>query len=537
VDRPQPSDRPSWRMGVSHQPAQGPFSGSLAGGGGPDGGEWAGSIPEKYLEWIARGKSVWAPQYTVHKTLMGLLDFHRATGYAPALEVTVRWARWFHRWTSSFSQQQMDDILDFETGGMLEVWSDLYDLTKETTHRELLDRYTRRRLFDPLLEGRDVITNMHANTTIPEILGAARAYEVTGEARWLKIVEEYWKQTVTDRGQYATGGQTSGEIWGPRGQLSARLGEKNQEHCTVYNMMRLAEFLLRWTGDAQYGDYWEKNLHNGVLAQGHWEGGPTHGQAGGTPRTGLITYFLPLRPGATKGWASERNDFFCCHGTLVQANATHTGAIWYTSDRGLSLSQFIPSQARWTQAGVDVVATLNTDSQSGYTQAVNATEFPTGAPDRWAFDLAIKTDRPVAFELTIRLPTWLKDPAVLKVNGKTAVWKANDGWASLSQTWHNDTVHIELPKGITAVALPGEPELFAFLDGPVVLAGLCDEERTLVGDPLHPETLLTPDNEREWRRWTGQFRARGQERGLRFLPLYEVGYERYSVYFRVKSSV
>ena len=503
-----------------------------------NGGEWAGSIPEKYLEWIARGKTVWAPHYTLHKTLMGLIDFHKATGYAPALDVTLNWARWFHRWTAGFTVKQLDDMLDVETGGMLEVWADLFGLTGEPAHRELMDRYTRRRLFDGLLAGRDVVTNMHANTTIPEILGAARAYEVTGEPRWLAIVEAYWKQTVTDRGQYATGGQTCGEIWSPPGQLAARLGDKNQEHCTVFNMMRLADFLLRHTGEAAYADYWEANLHNGVMAQGHWEGVPSHGFTTPDPTTGLITYFLPLRPGAKKGWSSPTGHFFCCHGTLIQANATHKGSIWFRTEAGMALAQFIPSKTSWDKGGAKVTATLTGDSLSGSTQALNSAALPPGTPDRWAFSLKIDTDQPVSFELSVRLPAWLKSPAIVTIGGKPAAWTSSGkGWGRLSRIWHNETVRIELPKGLSTAPLPGEPDLVAFLDGPVLLAGLCDEERTLVGDVKRPETLLVPDNEREWRQWTGQYRTRGQTTGLRFLPLNNIGYERYSVYFRVVPGV
>jgi DUF1680 family protein len=502
-----------------------------------NGGEWAGSIPEKYLEWIARGKAVWAPHYTVHKTFMGLIDFYKATGYQAALDIAVGWARWFHRWTDRFTTAQMDDILDFETGGMLEVWADLYGLTGDPSHRDLMDRYTRRRLFDPLLAGKDVVTNMHANTTIPEILGAARAYEVTGEPRWLQIVEAYWKETVTERGQYATGGQTCGEIWSPPGRLSARLGDKNQEHCTVYNMMRLAEFLLRWTAESKYADYQEKNLYNGILAQGHWEGIPTHGQKYETPMKGLLTYFLPLRSGVKKGWASETGHFYCCHGSLVQANATHTGGIWYRTEAGLALSQLVPSELRWDQNGVAASAVLKADTLSGTTQAVNSLGgLPAGTPDRWAFDLAVSLPKATDFELAIRLPDWLKAPAVVSINGKPAAWTSiGNGWGRLNRSWHEDVVRLEFPKGLTAVPLPGDSDLFAFLDGPVVLAGLGTEERTLIGDPRRPETLLTPDNEREWRRWTGQFRTKGQNSGLQFKPLNDIGYETYSVYFRIVS--
>ena len=134
---------------------------------------------------------------------------------------------------------------------------------------------------------------MHANTTIPEILGAAAAYEVTGEEKWLEIVKAYWEMAVTQRGTYATGGQTCGEIWSPKMHLAYRLGDKNQEHCTVYNMMRLADFLFRHTKDALYMDYWERNLYNGIMAQGYWQGSFTHGRKSQYPEEGLLTYFFP----------------------------------------------------------------------------------------------------------------------------------------------------------------------------------------------------------------------------------------------------
>jgi len=177
-----------------------------------NGGEWAGPIPEKYFEWLARGKKVWAPHCTVHRNMMGLFDMYAWAGNQQALDILVRWARWFSRWSSQFTREQFDDMLDVETGGMLEVWSDLYSVTGDKEHYDLINRYDRPRLFNLLLAGKDPLTNMHANTTIPEILGAARAWEVTGENRWRDIVEAYWRCAVVDRGYYCTGGQTNGEF-------------------------------------------------------------------------------------------------------------------------------------------------------------------------------------------------------------------------------------------------------------------------------------------------------------------------------------
>ncbi len=299
-----------------------------------NGGEWVVSIPTDYLDRIAGGKRVWAPHYTIHKTLMGLFDAYLYGENEQALEILVNAAKWFHRWTEKFSREEMDEILEVETGGMLEVWANLFGVTAKQEHRDLMDRYARNRLFDPLLEGKDVLTNRHANTTIPEVHGAARAFEVTGEERWRQIVEAYWRFAVTERGFFCTGSQTSGEIWTPPFKWSARLNDTNQEHCVVYNMMRLADMLYRWTGQPEFADYIERNLYNGILAQQH-------------PDTGMIAYFLPLEAGGHKIWGSETNDFWCCHGSLAQAHTTHNAYIYYEGNGGLAVCQYIPSELQW----------------------------------------------------------------------------------------------------------------------------------------------------------------------------------------------
>jgi DUF1680 family protein len=490
-----------------------------------NGGEWAGSIPEKYFDWLARGRWVWAPHYTVHKTLMGLFEMYAFAGNQQALEILVRWARWFHRWTGQFSRAQLDDILDVETGGMLEVWADLYAVTGEREHRELLERYDRPRLFERLLEGVDVLTNQHANTTIPEVHGAARAWEVTGVDRWRRIAEAYWRQAVTERGFYCTGGQTCGEFWTPPNALAARLGEKTQEHCTVYNMMRLAEYLYRWTGEVAYLDYWERNLYNGILAQQH-------------PQTGMVSYFLPLAPGATKNrttlpreekttWGHPTEDFWCCHGTLVQAHAAPGASVYYETDDGLVVAQYVPTTARWRFQGVPITVTQTHDPQLDRPHR----------PSTLAIDLHIHAERPVAFRLQIRLPWWLKGTPTLTLNGARLAGEFRPtSYATIERTWQDDRLRLELPRGLTVCPLPDDPERVAFLDGPVVLAGLCEDELTLYGDREHPETFLVPDNEREWRSWKPGYRTRGQERNLRFLPLYEIIDEHYTVYFPLRGN-
>jgi DUF1680 family protein len=474
-----------------------------------NGGEWAGPIPTTYLDWIARGKRVWAPHYTLHKPLMGLFEMYDLTGNQQALDVLVKWANWFHRWTSQFNRHQFDDILDVETGGMLEVWANLYAVTGDPCHLELMQRYDRPRLFGPMVEGVDVLTNMHANTTIPEVHGAARAWEVTGDARWRAIVDAYWQSAVTGRGSYATGSQTCGEIWTPPGELSARLGDKNQEHCVVYNMMRLADYLIRWTGDVTYADYWERNLYNGILAQQH-------------PDTGMIAYFLPLEGGAVKLWGSPTEDFWCCHGTLVQAHAIHNQGIYFEDAAGLVVAQYVPTEAAWQWQGQDVKVTQTSDPQHGASRR----------PRSWAIDIKIECAQPTEFTLKLRIPWWIEGAAEITINGTAQpVAPGGSRFETLQRTWHQDTIRLVLPKSLTAVPLPDDPQTVAFMDGPVVLAGLIDEERALNGDQLQVSAILTPDNEREWTTWQQSYRTRGQPRNFRLIPLHEVREQRYTVYF------
>ncbi len=492
---------------------------------------WAGSIPEKYLEWIARGKQVWAPHYTVHKTLMGLVDMARWTGSRKALEIADAWGEWFDRWTAGFSREEMDNILDVETGGMLEVWADMLELTGRERYRRLIERYTRSRLFEPLLAGRDPLTNMHANTTIPEVLGAARVYEVTGESRWRDIVEAYWRCAVTERGSFATGGQTDGEIWTPMGDVSRRLGRKNQEHCTVYNMIRLADCLLRWTKDPAYADYIERNLYNGIMAQGYYRHRGTNGYIPKHPETGLISYFMPMRGGDRKGWGTETTNFYCCHGTLVQANAAHNRYIYYRDGADVYVCQFFDSDAELDIDGRKVILRqridrqtgsfhLSSDSAAGQTIGEVTSRVPHN-PECLRIYFTVETDAPVSFRLHVRFPYWAGNEPTRFTGPEKETWQNGDSWC------------IELPREIRSEPMTGDPDRVAFLYGPVVLAGLTDAECMLHADREHPERALRRDNEREWGSWTEQFITVTEERAIRFIPLYDVGYERYSIYFRL----
>lgn len=507
-----------------------------------NGGEWACSIPEKYLYWIGKGKAIWAPQYTIHKLFMGLIDVYLYMENEQALFVADNLADWFYRWSGEYTQEEFDNILDVETGGMLEVWAQLFEITGKEKYQTLMSRYYRRRLFDPLLEGKDVLTNMHANTTIPEVLGCAKAYELTGEEKWLNIVKMYWKCAVTDRGAFVTGGQTQGEIWTPMKKLKARLGDKNQEHCTVYNMIRLAEFLFRQTKDPSYMHYIEYNIYNGILAQTYWRGDAKDGK----PDFGLLTYFLPLKAGSKKDWAGKMDSFFCCHGTMVQANAAWNRMMFYQDKNVLYVTQYANSTANFLIGEHKVSLHLHQDymngslqnsSENNAKQTVNATTSVfANKPDFKKYVIAIETENPEEFTISLRIPDWIMSEAKVYVNEELFVQTdRTDEFVTINRIWKkDDKIILIFPIGVRFIPLPDDDTMGAFRYGAEALAGITSQERILYIEGDNPADELSADTERQWGDFRTFYRTENQDPGISFCRLNDVGYEPYQTYFKVK---
>ena len=388
----------------------------------------------------------------------------------------------------------------------------------------LTERYSHPSIFRKLEAGEDALTNCHENASIPWAHGAAKLYELTGNEKWRRLVEQFWKNAVTDRGYYCTGGQGAGEYWVPPFQLGQFLTERNQEFCTVYNMVRTAMYLYKWTGETQYADYIELNLYNGFLAQQN-------------RYTGMPTYFLPLINGSRKKWGTRTRDFWCCHGTMVQAQTLYPSLIYYEKeeDDNLIISQYIPSKVEWNCKGAAV--NIEQSINMKYNGVAFFDEHDESQMSRWSLKVKVQPDKKTAFTLSFRIPYWAKETPEVHINGNTEEIEIDGGYVRITKEWLNDEVQIYFPYGLEIVALPDMPNLVSFREGPIVLAGLCESDCGIYGDFNNLKSILTPQYEHTYQAFSwkqSMYKTVGQPRNIYFKPLYEVTDEAYTVYFSKK---
>lgn len=489
-----------------------------------NGGRWLGSIPEKYFEKLEKNEYVWSPQYTMHKTLLGLMHAYQYAGNQKALQILDGLSDWYVEWTDKMAVKNPHAVYSGEEGGMLEVWATLYELTKAQKYLELAERYSHPSLFQKLSEGKDALTNCHANASIPWAHGAAKMYEITGDEKWLSLVKLFWKCAVTDRGEYCSGGQGAGEYWVPPHMQGRFLCDRNQEFCTVYNMVRLADYLYCFTGEAVYADYIERNLYNGFLAQQN-------------KLTGMPAYFLPMSEGSRKKWGSATKDFWCCHGTMVQAQTVYPSLCYYedTEYNRLIVGQYIPSKVQWQSKSGPVELTQSVDMKYYNDQA-----FFDGSDEsqmsRWLLKLQVHADS--RFTLALRIPAWVKETPVVSINGEEIRdVRIENGYLQMERDWKDDCIKLYLPVGLKLVNLPDMPQMAAVVEGPIVLAGLSESDCGLYGAEGDALKVLEPRLEHTYSAFPWKqsiYHTKMQPKNMTFMPLYDVTDEQYTVYFTQK---
>ena len=490
-----------------------------------NGGEWIGPIPEKYFWKMEQMQHVWSPQYVMHKTILGLLHCYLYADNEMALLILDKLSNWYLRWTDDMIQKNLSIINKGEESGMLEVWTELYEVTGLDKYMTLAIRYSEPGIFRDLALGKDALTNCHANASIPWSHGAAKLYEVTKEPKWRSRVEEFWKCAVTDRGSYCTGSQNAGEFWTQPKRLASFLSDSNQEFCTVYNMVRTAQYLYEWTKDTKYADYIEKNLYNGFLAQQNKE-------------TAMPTYFLSLKAKSRKKWGSRTRDFWCCHGTMVQAQTIYPELIYQQQDNRLLISQYIPSEVVWENefGKITLIQTLN---MKYYNEQAFFDEKDESQMSRWFLRFQVKVGQQNNLTLSFRVPEWVKEKPVITINQEIITdFTIEDGFINLERSWNEDEILIFFPAKLTLVSLPDDENKCAFMEGPIVLAGLCEKEKKISINKEQFEDTLVHLYEHTYNVFPWKqscYRTKNQDDNITFIPLYDVTEEEYTVYFDISN--
>ena len=485
-------------------------------------GGYLSAFPTEFFDRLNARKKVWAPFYTVHKIMAGMLDMHRYTGNQQALTVVTGMAEWADRWTASMPEQHMQMVLDTEYGGMNDVLYELAAVTGQDRFAVVGDRFTKKRFFNPLALRRDELIGLHTNTHIPQVIGAARRYELSGDVRFHDVADTFWHNVVETR-TYVTGGTSNNEGWlvGPN-QLATELrqGVDTNECCCAYNMMKLTRMLYSWSGDPRHFDYYERALYNHRLGTIDKE-------------TGVTQYYLGLVPGSWRTFGTTYDTFWCCNGTGVEEYSKLNDSIYFHDADGIYVNLFIPSELHWKENGFRVR---------------QETRFPEEA----ASTLHIDLDRPAKLAVRVRIPSWVNGNPTVKINGKDAGVTAVPGsYVSVVRTWKKgDRVEIRLPMRLRVEAMPDDRRTQAVLYGPIVLAGELDSagmKADLVNGPMGPQLKKVPAETIPRFRASGEdvsawirpadrpltFRTTGQQTDITLKPFYSVGARRYSIYWNV----
>src|SRR5262249_18501152 len=146
-----------------------------------------------------------------------------------------------------------------EYGGMNEVLANLYAVTGNANYLRIAADFDKQSLFTPLSQDQDVLDGLHANTQIPEIIGAAREYELTGAPGYQETANFFWNRVANYR-SYVIGGDSESEHFFPVTDFPSRVTAQTAETCCTYNILKLTRHIFEWSPSAATMDFYERAL-------------------------------------------------------------------------------------------------------------------------------------------------------------------------------------------------------------------------------------------------------------------------------------
>jgi len=463
-----------------------------------------------------RNNQIWAPYYTLHKILAGLLDCYEVGGNEKALEIAKGMGLWviarLNEVPTETRIKMWNRYIAGEYGGMNEVMARLYRLTGDAQFlagAKLFDNidffYGNASHAHGLAANVDTLRDKHANQHIPQITGALETFRDAQEPVYFRIAQNFWDM-ATNSYMYSIGGVAGGrrnaecftaepdELF----QNGFAQGGQN-ETCATYNMLKLTRQLFMYQPDqAKYMDYYEQALYNDILAS------VAENSAGNT-------YHIPLNPGARKSFGNPNmTGFTCCNGTALESNTKLQDSIYFRSadNSALYVNLYVPSTLTWKEKNVVVKQETN---------------FP------YADSTKLTLTGASGLDINVRVPDWATKGFFVKINGTDKSVSAKPGtYLSLGKVWKDgDTIELRMPFEFHLSRVMDQPNIASILYGPIVLAA--EEQAAL--PQFRAVTLNVADLSQSISGDPATLRFKLGDLTLK--PFYE-SYGRYSVYFDVK---
>lgn len=419
--------------------------------GAPGGKRIFKEIKEGHIQASGFGlNNGWVPLYNIHKIYAGLRDAYVQAGKEEAKEMLVKLTDWMVDVVANLREEQLQDMLRSEHGGLNETFADVAALTGNNSYLKLAHQFSHQEILQPLLRNEDALTGTHANTQIPKIIGFKRIADVEGNRAWDEAAHFFWETVVKHR-SITIGGNSVREHFHPANDFCSMLeSEQGPETCNTYNMLRLTKMLYETSADAAYMDYYERALYNHILSTIN-------------PVQGGFVYFTPMRAGHYRVYSQPQTSFWCCVGSGLENHARYGEMIYGKKDEALYVNLFIPSVLQWKEQGVEVEQ-RNRFPEEGATELV-----------------IVDAKKGTKFDVHLRCPGWAKQEELrLTVNGDSAAIVMKEGYVVVNRRWKKgDSIRLEMPMQLRAETTPDGAPHYSFLYGPIVLAAsLGKQEQT-----------------------------------------------------------
>ena len=459
---------------------------------------------------------VWAPYYTYHKIMQGLLDVYVHTGNRKAYEMVVKMAGYVERRMAKLNAETIEKLLysvganpSNEAGAMNEVLYKLYKISKDPKHLSLAKIFDRDWFLIPLSKNEDILPGLHSNTHLVLVNGFAQRYTITGEKLYRDAADNFWNMLIR-RHAYANGSSSgprpnavtptsqTAEHWGVPGHLSSTMTTEIAESCVSHNTQKLTSTLFSWSADPVFAGVYMNTFYNAVMALQ-------------SAHTGACVYHLPLGSPRKKAFLKD-NDFRCCNGTSIEAFSQLNSGLYYHNDNALWVNMYVPSRVNWAEKGIDLEQVGN---------------FPSNP--RIEFTVSVK--KKSAFTLHLLMPSWAKKVAVYINDEKQNIALSANSYINLQREWkNNDKIRLEFKYEFYIKTMPDDKNVIAIFYGPMLLAFESASEVILKGGT---RTILNNLSAVDNRNNSFHLKNNGKTWLLR--PFFDIEDQSYGVYATIRN--